>query len=201
MLFLTGLAWADQITLTNGDRVTGSILRGDTKNLVLKTDSAGELTLKWDSIAAVSAPGPLYIGLTDGQTIVGSVETINGRFNVTTQTAGVVATSKDSIRFLRNNEEQTKAQAEIDRFRNPRLIDLWTGYFDLGFATSRGNANTQTLTMSTNAARATSRDKIAVYYTSIFSSSDFSSGTSQTTANMGTATQARVCPVSSGRYC
>ena len=39
------------------------------------------------------------------------------------------------------------------------------------------------MTLATNATRATTRDKIAVYYTSIFSSSDFSGGTTQTTAN------------------
>jgi putative salt-induced outer membrane protein len=92
--------------------------------------------------------GLLHIGLADGQTIVGSVETVNGKFNVITQTAGVVAASKESIQFIRNSDEQTRIQA-----------------------------------MSANAARATTRDKIAVYYTSIFSSSDFSGGTSQTTAN------------------
>lgn len=183
VLFFMGVVWADQVMLTNGDRYTGSILRSDAKTLVLKTDNAGEVTLKWESITAISAPGPLHIGLADGQMIVGSIETVNGRFNVTTQTAGVVATSKESIQFIRNNDEQTRIQTEIDRFRNPRLVDLWTGFFDLGFAASRGNANTSTLTMSANAARATTRDKIAVYYTSIFSSSDFSGGTSQTTAN------------------
>ena len=76
-----------------------------------------------------------------------------------------------------------RVQAEIDHFRNPRLVDLWVGNLDLGFAASRGNANTATLTLATNAQRATTRDKIAVYYTSIFSSSDFSGGTTQTTAN------------------
>jgi putative salt-induced outer membrane protein YdiY len=175
--------WADQVTLANGDRFTGSVLRSDTKTLVIKTDAAGEVTLKWDSITAISAPGPLHIGLSDGQTIVGSVETVNGRFNITTKTAGVVATSKESIQFIRNNDEQTKVQAEIDHFRNPRLVDLWVGNLDLGFAASRGNANTATFTLATNAQRATTRDKIAVYYTSSFSSSDFSSGISQTTAN------------------
>jgi len=174
--------WADQITLTNGDRLTGSILHGDTKSLVLKSDNTGEITIKWDTIAAISAPGPLHIGLSDGQTIVGSVETANGKFNIATQTAGMVAASKDAIQFIRNNEEQAKAQAEIDRFRNPRLVDLWTGFLDLGFAATRGNADTETLTLSANATRATTRDKIAVYYTSLFSSSDFS-GTNRTTAN------------------
>src|SRR5579863_6359212 len=82
--------WADQVTLANGDRITGSVLHSDTKTLIMKTDNAGELTLKWDSITAISAPGQLYIGLGDGQMIVGSVETVNGKFNVTTKTAGVV---------------------------------------------------------------------------------------------------------------
>jgi putative salt-induced outer membrane protein len=171
------------VTLVNGDRITGSVIRGDGKALIMKTDTAGDVTLKWDSIAAISAPGPLYIGLSDGQMIVGSVETVNGAFNVTTRTAGVVVASKDSIQFLRNNDEQLKAQAEIDHFRNPRLVDLWVGDFALGYAASRGNANTETLTLAANAARTTTRDKIAVYYTSIFSSSDFSRGTTQTTAN------------------
>lgn len=175
--------WADQVTLANGDRITGSVIRSDTKTLVIKTDNAGEVTLKWDSITAISAPGPLYVGLSDGQTIVGSVETVNGRFNIATQTAGMVAMSKEAIQFIRNNDEQTRVQAEIDHFRNPRLVDLWVGNLDLGFAASQGNANTRTLTLATNAQRATTRDKIAVYYTSIFSSSDFSGGTSQTTAN------------------
>jgi len=183
VLFLASVTWADQITLTNGDRITGSVLRSDTKVLVLKTENAGELTFKWESIAAISAPGPLYIGLAGSQMIVGSVETVNGRFSVTTQNAGVIVTSKESVQFIRNNDEQAKAQFEIDHFRNPRLVDLWVGNFDLGFAASRGNANTATLTMAANAQRATTRDKIAVYYTSIFSSSDFSGGSTQTTAN------------------
>jgi putative salt-induced outer membrane protein YdiY len=149
----------------------------------MKTDTAGEVTLKWDSISAISSPGPLYIGLAQGQMIAGSVETVNGTFNVTTQTAGVVPVPKASVQFIRNADEQAKAQAEIDHFRNPRLVDLWVGNLDLGFAASQGNANTRTLTLATNAQRATTRDKIAVYYTSIFASSDFRGGASQTTAN------------------
>jgi putative salt-induced outer membrane protein len=183
LLVFSLAAFADQVTLTNGDRLTGSILRSDTKTLVLKTDNAGEVTIKWDSVAAISAPGPLHVGLSDGQVIVGAVEAATGRFTVTTQTAGVVTAARDTVQFIRNNEEQTRIQTEIDRFRNPRLVDLWTGSLDLGFAASRGNADTETFTLATNATRSTTRDKIAVYYTSIFSASDFSGGSHQTTAN------------------
>lgn len=59
LLLCAGSLWADQVTLTNGDRITGSVLRSDAKTLVIKTDNAGEVTLKWDSITAISAPGPL----------------------------------------------------------------------------------------------------------------------------------------------
>jgi hypothetical protein len=42
-----GAAWADQITLKNGDRLTGSLLKSDDKNLVLKSESAGTVTMAW----------------------------------------------------------------------------------------------------------------------------------------------------------
>jgi putative salt-induced outer membrane protein YdiY len=184
VLFLSCCAavFADEVTLTNGDRITGSILRSDTKALVLKSDSAGEVTLKWDSVAAISAPGPLHVGLSDGQTIVGAVEASNGRFSITTQTAGVITAARDTVQFIRSSEEQTRIQAEIDRLRNPRLVDLWVGSLDLGFAASRGNAETETFTLAANANRATTRDKIGVYYTSIFSGTG-QGGSHQTTAN------------------
>lgn len=35
--------FADQITLTNGDRLTGTIVKSDGKELTLKTDYAGEV--------------------------------------------------------------------------------------------------------------------------------------------------------------
>ena len=182
-VFFACIAWADQVTLTNGDRLTGSILRGDTKTLVLKTDSAGEVTFKWESIAAISASGPLHVGLADGQTVVGAIEVANGRYSVTTQATGVVTISKENIQFIRNNEENARIQAEIDHFRNPRLVDLWVGSLDLGFAASRGNANTETFTLNTNATRATTRDKIGVYYNSIYSGSDVAVGNHKATAN------------------
>ena len=37
-------AWADQVVLKNGDRVTGSIVKKDAKNLTIKTDHFGVVT-------------------------------------------------------------------------------------------------------------------------------------------------------------
>lgn len=174
--------WADQITLKNGDRITGSIVKADTKELVIKTESAAEVKVQWAAVTAISADGPVYVGLSDGQTVAGAISTANGQLQIRTQAAGTVNTAMTAVTSLRNQAEQTAHETEVQRLQNPRMIDLWTGFLDMGFAATKGNASTQTFTLSTRADRATSRDKIGVYYTSIFSSNT-TAGTNLTTAN------------------
>jgi len=174
---------ADQVTLKNGDHLTGSIVKYDGKNLVLKSEAAGQVTIPWDSVTALTSTDPVTVVLKDGQTIVGTVTTApDGKIQVATQAAGQVTAARDTIVTIRSKAEQAAYDADIDHSRNPRLVDLWTGFLDLSFAKSGGNANTKTFTLNSNASRATTRDKITVNYTQIFSSSD-ASGTNLTTAS------------------
>jgi hypothetical protein len=181
-LLATQCLWADQITLSNGDRITGSIVKGDAKDLVVKTPSAGDVTIARASITAITADGPVYVGLSDGQTVAGRLQTNGAQLQVVTQTAGTINTTLASVTTFRNQAEQTAYETQVERFRNPRLVDLWTGFLDLGVAGTAGNAKTQTFSLSTRADRATNRDHIAVYYTSIFSSNS-TTGPKVTTAN------------------
>lgn len=181
-LFAAQALWADQVTLKNGDRLTGTIVKSDTKELVIETENAAQVTVQWDSIAAIAADGPVYVMTTDNQTVAGAIRTDNNQVIVTTQTAGTVTVPLANVTALRNQIEQTAYETQIERLQNPRLIDLWTGFLDFGYATARGNANTQTFTLSTRAERATSRDKISVFFTSIFASTD-TVPPRQTTAN------------------
>src|SRR5271169_4757484 len=50
MLLIACTAWADQVTLKNGDRVTGSIVKKDGNNLTVKSDLMGVVTIPWDQI-------------------------------------------------------------------------------------------------------------------------------------------------------
>ena len=55
-LFLTVISvLADQVTLKNGDRLTGSITKSDDQTLVIKTDYAGEVTVKFDAIQDITS--------------------------------------------------------------------------------------------------------------------------------------------------
>jgi len=177
-------AFADEVKLKNGDRLTGTILKSDGKNLTLKTEFVGTVNITWDAVDQITASEPLYLNLNDGQTVVGTITGSAGQYEVTTKDTGKVSVAKTAIQAIRNESEQKTYLAEVERLRNPGVLDLWAGSFDLGYSLTRGNAETNTFTLAANAVRATSRDKISVYATAIKANArSKTSGDKEETAN------------------
>ena len=174
--------FADQITLKNGDRLTGDIVKSDDKELVLKSEFAGDVTVQWGAVDTITSAHPLHVGLKDGQTIVGTVSPNNGKVQVESRDAGLVLTSKDAIVVMRSDKEQADYDAEMDRLRHPHLTDFWGGFIDTGLSTTKGNSDTLSFVLGAKAVRATPSDKITVYANSIFAKNN-TTGTSVTTAH------------------
>lgn len=181
-LLLSGTLLADSVTMKNGDRLTGTVIRVEGDSLTLKSELAGEVKIPFASITSIDSGAPLSLVLKDGQTIVGSLKAEADRYTVTTAAAGTVETTKEKIAAIRSEEEQTRYLARLDRLTNPRLLDLWTGFFDAGYAATRGNAETNTFNLGANLVRSTSRDKISLYFTSINTNARLQ-GVTQQTAN------------------
>ena len=175
-------AKADQVTLKNGDRLTGAIVKSDAKTLLLKTEYAGDVNLQWDSVAAITSTQPLHLALRDGQTVVGPVSTKDEKFDVATKETGEVATAKEAVVTVRNDAEQKAYDDQVERLRHPHLTDFWSGLLDTGLSVTRGNSATLTYTLSGKAARVTDRDKISLYTTAIYASDD-TTPPSRTTAH------------------
>jgi len=175
------MALADKVTLTNGDTLTGQVKRLRDGVLQL-TYYKQTVDLPWQEVAAIESAGNLHVLLKDGQTLVGTVRPAGAGLAVATSTTGTVNVVKDVVQTIRSPEEETTYQAEIERLRNPGLLDLWSGFLDAGLASSQGNAQTTTLNVSFNGARTSPRDKISVFVTSLYARSD-TSGISLTTAN------------------
>ena len=171
MVVLAATVFADQITLKNGDRLSGMIVTSDAKTLVLKTEYADAVTMKWDFVQQIESSQPLYVGTKGGQVIVGPVSTSGDKLAVSTKESGNVTVAKADVTSLRNAEEEKKAQAAIERLEHPRLADLWTGSLDTGLGLVRGNSESSNFTFALNAVRATSRDKITYYTNSAFARS------------------------------
>lgn len=180
-------ATADQIVLRNGDRLTGKIVKKDGETIVIETEFAGTVTVKWEAVAEVIADEPVNIGLSDGQMLKGTVTTADDpdrtatEFEIATEDAGTVSVAKENVVVVRSEAEQARVVAEAERLRNPSLLDLWEGTADVGFSLTSGNSDTRALTAGFRAARSTPKDRISVYANAI-QASNSTSGTSVTTA-------------------
>src|SRR5581483_7263651 len=69
---------ADQVLLANGDRLTGTIIKSDDKELTLKTDYAGEVKIQWSAVSGLTSPEALHVRTKAGQTLVGPVTSSDG---------------------------------------------------------------------------------------------------------------------------
>jgi len=171
-------AFADQVTLKNADRLTGTIIQSDGKTLVLHTDYAGDISLNWESVKAIDSPETLHLELQDGKTVAGPVTTSDGRLQVSTNT-GTVEAPITEIKALRSDKEEAAYQKSL----HPGIFEAWKSGLNLGFALTRGNSETKNLAISFVATRQTLHDKLGAYADSVYASNDAPGAVPSTTAN------------------
>ena len=172
-------ALADQVILKNGDKLSGSIIKFDGKNLVIKTDYAGEVTIQWSAVQEMTSSQDLHVGIKSGQTLVGPVSSSDGNLEISTRSAGKVEAAKDSVAVIRNSSEQLT----FDKSLHPGLMEGWDGGTNVGFALTRGNSQTKNLALAFNAARKTLNDKLGLYANTVYATNDAPGATPSTTAN------------------
>jgi hypothetical protein len=69
-----GQGRTDVVTLANGDRITGEVVRLERGRLEFKTDDAGTLYLEWDKLVSVVAARLVEVLTTDGSRFLGTLE-------------------------------------------------------------------------------------------------------------------------------
>ena len=158
---------AEQVTLKNGDRFTGSIVSMGDKKLVLKTEHAGTITIDFDAIAQFSSDQPLVVTRTDKQVISGPVKSEDSQVAVTTAT-GTQQIPMADIAVMRSPADQ----AAYEKSLHPGIMEGWDGGGNFGLALARGNSDTTNLALGFNAERPTTTDKWTVQAASIYSTSD-----------------------------
>src|SRR5271170_5089934 len=160
-------ALADQVVLKNGDRLTGTITKSDGKQLVIKTDYAGDVTVKFDAIQSITSTGDLNVSL-GGKTVVGTVTTSGDNVVVVTKTAEPVEAPKSSVTMMRSPAEE----AAYEKSLHPGLLEGWNGGLNLGFALTAGNSETKNLNIGFNGVRTGFHDKLILYETSVYAVSE-----------------------------
>jgi putative salt-induced outer membrane protein YdiY len=145
---------ADQILLKNGDKVTGRIDGVSKNELVVVTELAGRVVIKWKAVASVTATTFVRSTLHDGQIVEGMLIVSDGRIAIQ-QRNGTTAIDLDAVRGF---DLGTAGGA------------AWRGVFTAGVELSRGNAETLTVTTNDVATRVGPHDRLGLFGTYLFSS-------------------------------
>lgn len=179
LLLLTSLSaamLADQITLKNGDVLSGQIIKKDAcvvkegepavhgDCLTIKSEFMGEVTMPWTAVTSVKSDNPLYVKLPNGKQVNGKLSTEGKDVEVTSPAATETAPI-GQVATIRNAAEQQK----YEKLQSPSWLELWAGYVDMGFSLARGNSHTDTLTTAFNATRATNNDKTVLFMNQVYS--------------------------------
>ena len=181
VFLLSGLMFADQVTLKNGDHLTGTVVKSDGKTLVLYTDAAGDVTIKFDAIQQISTEKELHVGLKNGKTVVGPVTSSDGKIEVASKTGGTVEAPREEVAVIRNDAEQ----AAYDKSLHPGLLRGWNGGANVGFSLARGNSQTENLALAFNGTHPTLNDKITMYANAIYTKNDLATPSSVANLEQG----------------
>jgi putative salt-induced outer membrane protein YdiY len=178
LLLLAFYAFADQVTMKNGDRLTGTVVKSDGKTLVLHTDYAGDMTLKFDAVQAIESGQTLHVQTKDGKTAAGTVTTSDGNLQVKTS-GGAVEAPMSAVTALRND----KQEAAYEESLHPGIFQEWKSGLNLGFALTHGNSETKNLSIGFLATRQTLHDKLGAYANAVYATNDAPGAVPSTTAN------------------
>ncbi|HVZ17404.1 MAG TPA: DUF481 domain-containing protein [Terriglobales bacterium] len=164
-LLLSSLAAADEVVLKNGNHLTGDIVKLDDNKLVLKTDFADTINIKWDAVSSFTAATPVVLQTTDKKIAVTNLERKDNTIAVNANTAQPVEIEAANLKGLRSQGEEDT----YERSLHPGLMMGWAGGANFGLALASGNSDTLSVSTGLNLNRATLNDKISLYATSVYS--------------------------------
>lgn len=169
---------ADQVTLKNGDKVTGKIVDSDAKTLTVKSEFMGEVKIDRTAIVGISSDAPLNVTLKDGRKFQGTVAASDSTLRVEKGGEALASAALDTVTAIRDDAAQKAWEREQERLTNPRFGDFWSGFVGFSLASASGNANTTTVATSASATRDAGNYKLALGFNQMYS-------TQSTTAPFG----------------
>ncbi len=133
---------ADQITLKNGDRLTGKVIKQDDKELVLQTEFAGLITISKSNIEKI----------------------LREAVYQEEEKAVIEKLTETKTEPVKTDEETTAtAAATVTAPKQLGFTEGWEGAANVGFSLTSGNSKTNTLTAGVRAEKSGENDKWTFY--------------------------------------
>jgi len=148
VMLAAGLAYADVVTLKNGDRVTATFVDVKDGKLDLHSDALGDLSIPLAQVASFSAEKPVTVVQKNNQTVEGQLALQpSGEWQVTANGKSQTLAASEVTLIMPTGAYQKTQVSTL----NP--LKEWKGTASLGYSLQRGNQQTNNFTTTINAVR------------------------------------------------
>jgi putative salt-induced outer membrane protein YdiY/small nuclear ribonucleoprotein (snRNP)-like protein len=148
IFFVSGILWADQIVLENGDRLTGTLKDVHGGMLTIETEYSDPIRVHVSKIRSVVTDSPVELHLTDGEMLKGTLKTTE---------EGQIYVESSAHR------ESTVIDWESVKSINPSGR-LWRGNISIGATLQSGNTDRVSASIGAEASRRTERDRFSLRF-------------------------------------
>jgi putative salt-induced outer membrane protein len=188
LLLLPTAAFADSISLKNGDHLTGTVTQLTGGKLTVHTDYAGDVTIAFDQVSSVKTDKPIVLAqetkkgkkIDIKKTEITAIDRSGDAYTVTTA-SGTETVAAASLTTVRTPAAEQAFEASL----HPGWLHAWNATANISFALAKGNSDTTTLGTGVNAVRATPNDKTSLYYNEIYTRDGIADATTANHTNAG----------------
>lgn len=107
-LMLAGASHADEVELANGDRISGRIVSKAGNELVINTEYAGDIKLRWDQVKSLRTTVPVTVLTAGGDLLNGAQLSAGHADKVDVTNAGTAGhVQRDEIAYINPTPEQS----------------------------------------------------------------------------------------------
>lgn len=123
---------ADIVTLTNGDRLTGTVRRVSEGKLTLQSNLAGTVQIAWSDVREIQSDADFSVLTAHGQRLDGRLSLEGARVVIAQQSREPVTIPTREVTRVVRGERQRGAR---------RVLSALDGSADIGYSVARGNQN------------------------------------------------------------
>ncbi|HVY06254.1 MAG TPA: DUF481 domain-containing protein [Burkholderiales bacterium] len=132
-------AFADEVVLVNGDRLTGKVVRKESAVLVFNTKYAGDVNIAWSEIARLNTEAPVKAYFEDGNRLTGTLSSDeDGTIVITSgETLKSAPIPIKNLRYINPSADVAGEGVKV------------TGHINAGYSSTSGNTDTKKFYLDT----------------------------------------------------
>jgi putative salt-induced outer membrane protein YdiY len=146
LVLFGGAVRADEVVLTNGDRLSGTIVKMTDGKLLFKSAEAGEVTVNLTNVRSLTSEAPVTLNLSDGTVLIRKIGP-GQPGQIAIQPEGALGAQTIPLTNVTGINLPAKPEPK------------WTGSVSVGVTATSGNTSTEAINASASVQRRSEQDR------------------------------------------